>query len=330
MISPEEGERLRAQTNAGRVSRLVMGTAQLGASYGIANTTRLDPAEKQALLRLAVALGVRTFDTARAYGTSEEVLGTFLRECDVEREGDGFTIVTKLDPLAQLAADAAPTDAVEAARLSVGDSRRALGLEHLPTVLLHRAAHIRSHDGAIWDALRQLKADGVIGKLGVSVQSPAELAEAIAEPAVEQVQIPFNLLDWRWNALLDDLAEERRRRKLTVHVRSIYLQGLLVTDEPRNWARAHVDDAREIRGWLEGTATALGRNGVGDLCLAFVAAQDWVDGIVVGIDNEAQLVENVAMITRPPLDRGAVAGIVSGRPRLEAATLDPARWRRAA
>lgn len=307
-----------------------MGTAQLGAAYGIANRTRLDAAEKQALLRRAVSLGVRTFDTARAYGSSEDVLGAFLRENGVERESAKLAIVTKLDPLAQLAADADPADAVEAAMLSVEASRRALGLEHLPTVLLHRASHIRSHDGAIWDALRQSKADGLIGKLGVSVQSPAELAEAIAHPAVEHVQIPFNLLDWRWNAIAAGLARERRRRPLTVHVRSIYLQGLLIAEDARTWERAHVADSVELRGWLSRTASSLGRTGVGDLCLAYAAAQNWVDGIVVGIDNEAQLAENVDMMTRPPLEPAAIARIEAERPRLEAASLDPARWRASA
>ena len=45
---------------------------------------------------------------------------------------------------------------------------------------LHRAAHLTSHNGAVWRRLVRLQKAGVIGHLGVSVQTPEEAFQALA------------------------------------------------------------------------------------------------------------------------------------------------------
>src|SRR4051812_7806276 len=58
------------------LNRLALGTVQFGSRYGIANrsgqTTRDEAA---AILAAAYAAGIRTLDTAIAYGDSERLLG---------------------------------------------------------------------------------------------------------------------------------------------------------------------------------------------------------------------------------------------------------------
>jgi aryl-alcohol dehydrogenase-like predicted oxidoreductase len=117
-------------------AQLVLGTAQIGMRYGIANKA-VFPTEAKALalIREAIDAGITTIDTARAYGLGEARIGQALSGAH------GVTIVTKLDPLDQIAADALAETAV-AATASVTASRAALKCDRLDVVLLHRAEHV--------------------------------------------------------------------------------------------------------------------------------------------------------------------------------------------
>lgn len=305
-------------TGQGAVSGLVLGGAQLGMAYGIANRHRPGDPERHDMIKTAIGNGIGAIDTARAYGRSEEVIGAVL--------GSGWAgrcrVVTKLSPLADLPPDAGGLAVRGAVEASVLRSCRALRLASLPVVLLHRASHIDGYNGAILAALSGLQAEGLVETLGVSVQSPAELRAALAVDVLGHIQMPCHLLDWRWDEVLPDLVAARQRRSLTVHLRSSLLQGLLTSPKADHWRRAHVAEPRPIRQWLHDLARAEGRTGIADLCLAWARGRSWADGVVVGMDGRAQLDDNLALFRRPPL--GAID--LSDRPRLPLATLDPSTW----
>ena len=81
-------------------NRLVLGTAQLGMPYGIANRSgQPDASQGRAIIEAAWEVGIRTFDTARAYGESEMVLGRTLAEMKVSQQARIVTKITvPLDP----------------------------------------------------------------------------------------------------------------------------------------------------------------------------------------------------------------------------------------
>ena len=300
-----------------------MGTAQLGMRYGITNTTSLNQLEKQELLAAALAGGIETIDTARAYGDSEATIGEFLQG----RRNETCRIVTKLSPLSELAPNASRDEIYQNVMASITSSRQALGCAQLDTLLLHRALHLTAWNGAIWQILCELAAQKVIGKIGVSVQSPAELLLALQYPEVAHIQLPYNILDWRWDDAPTALRRVRNRRPLAIHVRSVLLQGLLTTEERAKWAHAGMKQPDPIRTWLDTTTRAFGRKNIADLCIAYVIAQDWIDGLVIGIDNLQQLGVNLDLIAQPPLDEKQLQFLSIGRPRVPETVLDPAQWR---
>ena len=62
-----------------RFSRLMLGTVQFGLEYGIANVSGKPSFDRVCdILRAAYEGGVTALDTAAAYGTSEEVVGSAL------------------------------------------------------------------------------------------------------------------------------------------------------------------------------------------------------------------------------------------------------------
>jgi aryl-alcohol dehydrogenase-like predicted oxidoreductase len=306
----------------GAHSVLVVGTAQLGMAYGSLRKTRhLEDMEAIALVRRAIDHGVTQFDTARAYELSEERIGDAL-------SGDWAgqaTVLTKLDPMTKLPADA-PDWAVDAAvESSVFASCRALGIRCLPVLMLHRAAHRTAWGGRAWKRLLELRRQGVIGKLGASVQSPAEAIDLIEDSDIEHLQMPFNILDGRWQeaGIPEALA---RRNGIVVHARSIYLQGVILQRSSANWPQGFGVAPKAIIDWLHKIEREFDRLNLTDLCLAYVRAQQWIDGIVIGMENENHLVENVHLFDQHPLTDEEKRQIEASRPQVSDSLLDPARW----
>lgn len=305
-------------------SEMVLGTSQLGMDYGRTNTAGR-PAEGECvrIVRAAVEHGVTHLDTARAYGDSEARVGAALEGGWAAR----VHVLTKLDPLARLPEDADRARVADAVDASVLRSCRELRTASLPTLLLHRAAHRTSHGGAVWARLLALRAEGVIGRLGVSVQTTDEAADALTDPEVKHVQLPFNLLDHRWRrAGIDALLRERP--DVVVHARSVLLQGLLAADAAEVWPRVAGYDPAEVVRTVRALVDELGRAGPLDLCFGYVRAQPWIHGALVGVATHAQLMENVALFARPPLRPEACARVESAFGRLPEALLNPALWPR--
>ncbi|WP_270827036.1 aldo/keto reductase [Aeromonas sp. Y318-1] len=187
--------------------RLALGTVQFGLDYGISNHDgQVSDEELDAIIALARQAGIDTLDTAQAYGNAELRLG--------QRDITGFTLIDKLAP-------GLPLSDVQAA---INNSLRLLGRKRLDGLLLHRS---QDASAAMFELLTDLQQQGSIGKLGISVYSPEELdAWSAAGYPLELVQLPANLLDQRFlrTGWLDKLAE----MGCEIHVRSLFLQGLLL------------------------------------------------------------------------------------------------------
>jgi aryl-alcohol dehydrogenase-like predicted oxidoreductase len=306
---------------AGRSAQFVLGSVQLGLPYGAANRSGKPPRETALrLVRRAANAGVAVFDTARAYGDAEERLGAAL--------GGRRSVctVTKLAPLSELASDASRETVRAAVDQSIAESCAALRVASLDCLLLHRASHITAHDGAIWERLEERVVEGAVRALGVSVQSPAEAHAALAQSSASHIQLPFNILDWRWREA-GVIAALAARPDVTVHARSVFLQGLLAANDPAVWPKIAGVDAPAVVAWLNESRRSLHRESVADLALAYARGQSWIDGVVVGQETEAQLDENLRLCTLPALSGADCDTLEASRPRLPQALLDPAQWR---
>jgi aryl-alcohol dehydrogenase-like predicted oxidoreductase len=304
-----------------RPAELVLGSVQLGMAYGVANRTgKPERATALSLVSRAADAGVTQFDTARAYGDSEERIGEALQR-------KAHRAITKLSPLSELPPDASQHAVRAAVEASVSASLVALKRDRLDCLLLHRAEHMRAHDGAIWERLIEYLEQGVIEALGVSVQSPDEALQALDCKDVRHIQLPFNLLDWRWRAhgVIDRVA---RRADIVVHARSAFLQGLLAANDPKIWPRIANVDAPTVVTLIAELAQDLGRASPADLCLAYARGQSWIDGVVVGLETEGQLETNLRLFVQKPLSAGQCALVEARMPHLPVSLLDPAQWPR--
>lgn len=308
------GPRVPWARKAGRFqSHLTLGGAQLGMPYGVANSSGMPSDQDVArIVHAAIEHGVTHIDTAQAYGESEARIGAALEG----RWRSQVEVITKLRPIATEDAAAARAQTIEA----VTQSLKALRQERIATLLLHRAANRTTAGGAVWEALLDLKRRGIVGRLGISAQDRAEFDRAAADDDVELIQLPFNLLDRRW----DDIGP--LRSDLTIHARSVFLQGLLTGVTATKWpAVVGVDTAGLVRELGE-LAHALGLHSVSDLAVAFARAQAWIDSLVIGVETERQLHENLERFAASPLKPADVDAVRHRIPRLPDQLLNPALW----
>lgn len=291
---------MTAETNP-----IALGTAQWGLRYGIANRTgRPDEGEVARMLDLARAAGVDTLDTARAYGESESVLGRLAAP-------DRFRVVTKLAPSATTP---------EEAQASLDASRRALRRERLDVLLLHRVAQRHAAGGGVWRLLCRERDEGRIGRIGLSALHPEEALEAVRDPEVSVLQVASSLLDRRLAAR--GFFEEAAARRVEVHVRSAYLQGVAFLD-PETLPE-HLAPARPS---LEAVAAFAAERRVPPHAVFLAWALSLgAARVVLGAEKADQLAANLEALVLARSLALAAAAFAEGLPDLPESVLDPSRW----
>lgn len=313
--------RVTAENSIGQGSWL-LGAVQLGVSYGAANTTG-QPAGSQAsrMLQIAAASGVTHIDTARAYGDSESRIGQSLVHGLSERIG----VVTKIRPLDDVADDASEAWASAAVEASVAESLRQLRSSRVSALLVHRWADWKRGGGAVADRLARLRDERVTTAIGASLSTPEELLEALADERVGYVQLPFNALDRRW--LAEPVQQALAARPdVIVTVRSVFLQGLLVTGEETRWPDNAGVDPSAVRAAIASLVDELGREDAVDLCLAYARGHEFVTSVVLGAETVEQVQGQAHLMSRPPLTATEIERVHEVLPEGPETLVDPSRW----
>ena len=255
--------------------RLALGTVQFGLPYGIANKEgQVRPDVASAMLRLAKSHNIDMLDTAIAYGESESILGKLNLH--------GFRLVTKLPSI--------PDDCQDVndwIKLQLSESSHRLGLDSLYGLLLHRPEQLLGPGGHdIYAALKNLKKNGQVQKIGISIYDPRELDMLFPRYRFDLVQAPFNLIDRRLHT--SGWLQRLKQNEIEIHTRSVFLQGLLLMSRSqipegfKRWAAL----LNRWHDWLdEGHATAV------QTCIAYPLSFAEIDRIVVGAESVSQLRE---------------------------------------
>lgn len=267
------------------IKKLALGTVQFGLPYGISNQRgQVSRTEASQILAGAAENGIDTLDTAVAYGDSEACLG----EIGTQR----FKVVTKLPPL--------PAEIIDIGawvEQQLRASLQRLNVDSVYGLLLHCSDNLVGTRGlSMMHMLQDLKVEGMVQKIGVSIYSPRELDRLSQICSIDLVQAPLNIIDHRlvttgWLRRLHDQGIE-------VHARSVFLQGLLlmsrkaIPEKFNPWF--YLFD--HWHSWLQENHVS-----AAEACLNFVASITSVDRVVVGVESRAQLQELICALARDPL-----------------------------
>lgn len=286
-------------------SRLALGTVQFGLRYGIANELgRVSDGNAAAILNLAHKFEIDTLDTAISYGGSEAVIGT----CGANR----FKLITKLPALPEDVTSVA--DWVDA---QVDASLKRLRISRLEGVLLHHPDQLASPFGsALYSALVGLKKSGRTRRIGISIYEPCIL-DRLEHLHFDLVQAPLNVLDTR--ILASGWIERLASRRCELHVRSAFLQGLLLM-EPGKRPKEFSDWDSAWKAWdawlREYNLSPL------EACLRFVLSVPGVAKVVVGVDSEEHL-RAIALAANGPMPE-----LPSELSKVSTHLLNPGNWSR--
>ena len=292
-------------------SRLVLGTAQLGMHYGIANRTGMPDANAAvSIIARAWEGGVGELDTGQAYGDSEARLGRALKELGI---GNKVNIISKFHPKLDHRDSAA-------LRCSVEKSLSLLGINKLHAMLLHREELLAHWDKGLGKNLLRLVEEGLIRQVGISIYTPQKALQAINTDGISLVQIPGNLLDRRFENA--GIFEQARRCGKSIYLRSVFLQGLLLMD------------VAELSGSMEFAIPVVDRLikfsqqsgfSIMQLALGFAKSAYWGHKVVVGCETLEQMQQNLELWqTELPVE--LVARVQSQFKDVSEKILNPSLW----
>ena len=291
-------------------SRVMLGTVQFGLDYGIARGGRPDYAACRDIVVCALESGINCFDTAASYGESEQILGRILAELKV---ADQVVVVSKNKAISDIAVSSDKVQ--EFIEQSLLESLRNLQMESLPVFLFHRGQDL------LWmDALHTMKDKGLVGHIGVSVDTAEGAKQALKNNLVEAIQLPHNLFDHRFAGKILDSVEER---KIKLFARSAFLQGLLLMPEERIPKNLHV--VVPIRRKVEELARNAGM-GMPELCLRYSLSFPAITSVLIGVDSAAQLRDNAAIMQLGPLEQDLISKIDACVPDLPESIVRPMCW----
>lgn len=163
---------------------------------------RFSERDAVALVHAALERGVSVFDTGPSYGDGcgEARLGRAL----AGRPKDGLLLITKVGTERRgrrWIKDFSP----QAVRASVERSRRRLGLDRLPALLLHGCPSAQI-DPPLIECLVALREQGRIGLLGLNSFAETDLRHAAAVPEFDLLMLDYNVLHPERAALIAELA----------------------------------------------------------------------------------------------------------------------------
>lgn len=261
---------------------LVLGTAQLGFNYGIANAGKTEQPTQttaNAIVQEAWENGIREFDTAQGYGKSEQALGEALSKLGVSAEA---LVISKFDP----ALDHLDRNVLSNA---VGESLSRLGVPSLYGMMLHKEKMLSAWDNGLSKIFHTFVVSGKIKHIGISVYSPEKAIQALNTDGIDMVQLPTNILDRRFEtAGVFQLAEEKKKK---IYIRSVFLQGLILMDigeipEKMSFVKPVIEKLESISNELK-----LSRK---KLALDYIKSEMPNAKVVFGADTPLHVKENVA------------------------------------
>jgi len=251
--------------------KIALGTVQFGLDYGINNLTgKIPKNEVFEILDYAHKSGINVIDTSYAYGDSESVLGEYLK-----RSGIKFKVVSKL-----------PGNKDDKSFEIFHETLNHLNKNKIYGYLIHNFDFYLKNS-RIWADLRKIKQQGKVQKIGFSLYYPEELEYLLKKKVTfDLIQVPYSIFDQRFSVFFQQL----KKKNVEIHIRSVFLQGLVfkeINTLPKRFLKIKrkLETLKKLAGDLAIP--------VSSLCLNFAALNPFIDKVVIGVDNIANLKENL-------------------------------------
>ena len=295
-------------------SKIILGTAQLGQTYGIANKSG-KPSSDIAfeILKTAHDLGIDTIDTApqSLYGESEALIGNYLSKTKLS-----IKVITKIPKFP------GGNKFIDFLNSSLVQSISALRVKKIHGILMHNFDDFNRNRSQCLEFFRDIKMRGLVGITGISVYSSDEIMSCIDEEGIDCFQAPFNI--WDTKLLSSGTYDKLLKNGQRLFSRSIYLQGMLLLSN--NELMAKYPSAAEYHEKLAALSKIYGLP-INKIAFCFVRDALKRSSMVVGAETPDQVKENVALLKEPPLPKALIMNIMETFKNMPAHIINPSLWR---
>ena len=249
--------------------KFIIGTANFTQTYG-AVPTNIRSREIKKILSLAKKNGINKIDTAEAYLKNNYIF---------KKIDKTFKFSTKIIANSKW-------ESLEFCEKKLQDHFKSFGNNKIVTLLFHDNNILFTKKGnKIFKNLELLKKKKFFNKIGISIYETDYLKNLISHYNFDVVQCPYNILDKR--ILTTGWFDKLKKEGKEIHIRSIFLQGLLVNPLVykkryfRKWQKIFID-------WFQ----FLKNRNISpiDYCLSDLIRFDF-DKIIIGINNSQNLNE---------------------------------------
>lgn len=256
------------------LNKLIIGTANFGLEYGIANKKKLSEKQISKIIYTAQKNKIWGLDTARGYGNAEELIGKYTKNSNL-------SIITKLPNKRYLK----QTDVVN----EVKSSLERLNIKRIEILLIHSFENYQKDQHIIVSGINKLRKLGLVKQWGISVYHVDEVNRALKDGNTNFViEFPVNLFDRRF--LSAELLTTLKNKSCTLIARSIFLQGLFVL-KLKNLKGNLITVKNQVK--LLQKFSKIHDISIPAAALLFVISQKNIDKVIIGVDSVEQLKENI-------------------------------------
>lgn len=280
---------------------IIIGTAQLGANYGIANTNKnIFIKDKIELLELCYKHNLHHFDTAYAYEKSHRIIGKWIKKYNTSP-----IINTKIPNLQD-------NKNIE---LYFYESLKELNIIKINNLFLH--SPIDWNNKEVKKFIRDILDKKLIAQFGLSIY---EKKDIINDTLVKILQIPGNIFNQ--DILLSEEINKFTSNGGKIQIRSVLIQGLLMMEPSLIPSNLQKTKAGVL--YFQDTAKELNINKVhlAILCINYLLPQA---KIIIGIDNKAQ-VKDLLSINRSNITNSDIKEILKECKAHAGDHWDPRNW----
>ena len=194
--------------------KIIIGTANFGMKYGL-GYKNVNQKEIKKILSFGKKNGIRTLDTAPSYKNAFENL----RRNKIEN----WDIISKIPSIPK------NIDNINHHIQKIFFSNlKKINLSKIHTILIHDEKDILNvtKGKKILKILNHFKKEKLVKRVGCSIYDSYKVKRVIKNYDFDVIQCPYNIFDKR---LVDSgLFRLLKKRKINIHLRSIFLQGLLL------------------------------------------------------------------------------------------------------
>tara|TARA_B100001248_G_C27398018_1_gene467238 strand:+ start:2070 stop:2969 length:900 start_codon:yes stop_codon:yes gene_type:complete len=203
--------------------QLCLGTAQFGINYGITNSKgKLKEFDAHKILDLFISKSHKFIDTASAYGNAESVLGKY-------NSINSFKLISKITYIEEWNYLKDPFDFWDKLFFQTLNNLR---IKSIYSYLIHNPVEAFQNSGDLFLSWMESLVDRkLVKRIGASIYDIEEINQIPIEK-FSVIQIPLSIYDQR--LLKNGGIKKLQEKKIKIHIRSIFLQGLILLD-PQKW-----------------------------------------------------------------------------------------------